>query len=180
MWARACGAGGRLAVPYYFIYATKQLHLPIESIGWVSGAYILSQNGSVLAWGLLGDRQGFRNVLGYSLLVWTSATLVMMYSGSLWPVLIGFVGLGAGQGGFELGCMNLVLEFGSREDLPMRIALAQSGEQLVSIGAPLLGAMLVETLSYHHMFWAAVVVQSAALAITMFKLTEPRRRAARA
>lgn len=178
MWARAFGAAGRLAVPYYFIYATKQLHLPVESIGWVTGAYIIAQNGSVMAWGLLGDRQGFRNVLGFSLAVWTTATIVLMYGGGVAPVLIGFLGLGAGQGGFELGCINLVLEFGSRKDLPMRIALAQSGEQLVSIGAPLLGALLVETLSYQHMFWTAVVVQSVALAITFLKLTEPRRRSA--
>ena len=58
----------------------------------------------------------------------------------------------------------------------MRIALAQSGEQAVSIAAPLVGALLVETLSYHHMFWAAVVIQSAALAVTVFKLAEPRHR----
>jgi hypothetical protein len=58
----------------------------------------------------------------------------------------------------------------------MRIALAQTGEQFVSIAAPLLGAMLVETLSYHHMFWTAVLMQSAAFAITWFKVTEPRHR----
>ena len=176
MWARALGAGGRLAVPYYAIYATQQLHLPIESIGWVTAAYIVAQNTSVMAWGLLGDRHGFRSVLGLSLLVWTGATLMLMYSAGITPVLAGFVGLGAGLGGFELGCNNLVLEFGSREDLPMRIALAQSGEQGVSIAAPLIGALLVETLSYRHMFWAAVVIQSAALLVTMFKLEEPRHR----
>jgi MFS family permease len=176
MLARSLGAGGRLAVPFYMIYATKQLHMPIESIGFATAAYVVAQNGSVMAWGLLGDRQGFRSVLGYSLAVWTGATLMLMYSAALTPVLIGFVGLGAGLGGFELSCTNLVLEFGSREDLPMRIALAQSGEQAVSIAAPLVGALLVETLSYHHMFWAAVVIQSAALVVTVFKLAEPRHR----
>jgi MFS family permease len=180
MWARALGAGGRLAVPYYAIYATQQLHLPIESIGWVTAAYVVSQNLSVMAWGLVGDRHGFRRVLGAALLIWTGATLLLMYSAGLTPVLAGFVGLGAGLGGFELACTNLVLEFGSREDLPMRIALAQSGEQGVSIAAPLVGALLVETLSYRHMFWAAVLVQSAALAVTTFKLDEPRHRAASA
>jgi MFS family permease len=175
MWARAFGAGGRMAVPFYAIYAGK-LDLPIQSIGWASSAYLFSQSMSVIPWGLLGDRQGFRNVLGYSLLTWTISTLILMHSGSIVPLLIGFVGLGAGQGGYELGTTNLVLEFGSRKDLPMRIALAQSGEQLVSIGAPLLGALLVETLSYRHMFWTAVLVQSAALAITFLKVTEPRHR----
>src|SRR5436190_12798073 len=96
MWARAFGAGGRMAVPFYAICANK-LDLPIQSIGWATGAYLFSQSLSVIPWGLLGDRQGFRNVLGYSLLTWTISTLILMHSGSLVPLLVGFVGLGAGQ-----------------------------------------------------------------------------------
>jgi MFS family permease len=177
MWARALGAGGRLAVPYYAIYAGKQIEMPLEGIGWVTAAYVVSQNASIILWGLLGDRRGFRDVLAFSLLVWTAATIALIYSGSMAGVLCGFVGLGVGAGGFELGSMNLVLEFGSREDLPMRIALAQSGEQLVSVAAPLIGALIVEMFSYRHMFWVAVLVQSAAFAVALLKVDEPRRRA---
>lgn len=177
MWARALGAGGRLGVPYYAIYASKQADLPIEGIGWVTAAYVVSQNASIILWGLLGDRRGFRDVLASSLLVWVAATLVLLHGGSLLAVMLGFVGLGIGAGGFELGSMNLVLEFGSREDLPMRIALAQTGEQLVSVAAPMLGALLVEALSYRHMFWAAVLVQLVGFVIAT-KVKEPRRRTA--
>ena len=88
----------------------------------------------------------------------------------------GFIGLGAGLGGFQMGCVNLVLEFGEREDLPMRIALAQSGEQFVSILAPLLGGALVEATSYRHLFWVAAGVQLIALLVTLARVREPRNR----
>jgi MFS family permease len=176
MWARSLGAAGVMAVPYYAIYAGKQMTLPGSVMGLLTAAYFISQTVSAVAWGLLGDRQGFRNVLALSLLTWTGSTLLLMYGGGLPALMLGFVGLGAGQGGFQLGSTNLVLEFGAREDLPMRIALAQSGEQLVSIAAPLLGAFLIGALSYRYMFWATIAVQAGALLITVWKVAEPRHR----
>ncbi len=177
MWARALGAAGRMAVPYYAIYAGKQMALSGKVMGLLTAAYFIAQTASAVLWGLLGDRRGFRSVLGWSLLTWAGSTLLLMYGGGLPALMLGFVGLGAGQGGFQLGSTNLVLEFGDREDLPMRIALAQSGEQAVAVAAPLLGGLLIATLSYRPMFWLAVLLQAAAVAIIALKLAEPRHRA---
>lgn len=176
--ARALGASGMMAVPYYVLYAGTRIDLGGAEMGWLTGAFLFSQTGSNLLWGLIADRQGFRNVLALALLIWIASTLGLMYSDSFATVAAGFIGLGAGLGGFQMGCVNLVLEFGEREDLPMRIALAQSGQQLVMILAPLLGGVLVETLSYQHLFWVAAITQSIALAVTVARVREPRRRAA--
>jgi MFS family permease len=148
-------------------------------MGFVTAAYLVSQTVSSVVWGVLGDRRGFRSVLWSSLLTWTCATVLIIYGQGLTAVLLGFVALGAGQGGFQLGSTNLVLEFGARQDLPMRIALAQSAEQLVSIAAPMLGAFLIAALSYQHMFWATVAVQGTACAVTLLRVSEPRHRALR-
>lgn len=178
VWARAVGAGGRMALPFYFVYAAAHADLPIGSIGPVTVVHVLGQGLSNVLWGLLGDRGGFRNVLALSLLTWAVATLALLFFGhGLVNVLIVFAFLGAGQCGFELACTNLVLEFGSRQDLPMRIAVAQSGEQLVQIAAPLTGGLLVAALSYDAMFWTAALLQFAALAITLLKVVDPRTRA---
>jgi MFS family permease len=176
--ARAIGAGGRMALPYYFVYADQQAELPAAGIGYVHAAYVAGQAGATVLWGLLGDRGGFRNVLALSLIAWSGSTAALMYGHGLYAVLLAFVGIGAGQAGFELSCTNLVLEFGQRQDLPMRIALAQMGEQIVQIAAPLLGGLLIEASSYHAMFWTAVAVQALAAVITVLRVKEPRRRPA--
>ncbi|MDD9938278.1 MAG: MFS transporter [Myxococcales bacterium] len=176
MLARALGASGRMAVPYYVLYAGTRIELGGAEMGWLTGAFLVSQTGSNLLWGLIADRQGFRNVLAFSLATWVGSTLLLMYSSTFAEVAAGFIGLGAGLGGFQMGCVNLVLEFGEREDLPMRIALAQSGEQFVSILAPLLGGALVEATSYRHLFWVAAGVQLIALLVTLARVREPRNR----
>jgi MFS family permease len=176
MFARALGAAGTMAVPYYAIYAGKHTALPGKLMGFVTAAYLVTQTVSSVLWGLLGDRKGFRAVLWSSLLTWTCSTVVIAYGQGLPAVLLGFIALGAGQGGFQLGSTNLVLEFGAREDLPMRIAVAQTAEQLVSVAAPMLGALLIAQSSYQHMFWATVALQGAGCALTLLRVSEPRKR----
>jgi predicted MFS family arabinose efflux permease len=102
--------------------------------------------------------------------------VVLLYATDLQFVLTGFVGLGAGLGGFQLGCGNLVLEFGKREDIPMRVAMAQTADQAVVVVAPILGSLIIETVSYAAMFWTTAGVLSLALAITVLRVQEPRHR----
>jgi hypothetical protein len=50
----------------------------------------------------------------------------------------------------------------------------------VTVVAPLLGGVLIEVLSsYEPMFVLTALIQCAALAVTMLKVEEPRRRALR-
>lgn len=176
LFARALGVTGRMSVPYYVIYCSRELGLGGAEVGWLTGAFLVAQTGSNLAWGLIADRQGFRNVLGYGLAIWIVATLVLIHAPSFFWVAIGYIALGAGLGGFQMACTNLVLEFGDVQNRPMRIALAQSAEQSISIVAPLIGGVMAEAWSYQHVFWTAAAIQLVALAITWLQVEDPRRR----
>lgn len=176
--ARSVGACGRMALPFYFVFASEKLDLPLAAIGPVHIAYVLGQGLSNVPWGMLADRGGFRNVLACALVTWAAATVGLMYGDGFSAVLVAFFVIGVGQSGFELGCTNLVLEFGARPDLPMRIALAQSGEQFVQIAAPLVGGLLIAALSYHAMFWTSAALQLVAFAIVLLKVVDPRHRTA--
>jgi MFS family permease len=176
--ARSVGSLGRMAVPYYVIYAGQIMDLPGDKLGMLTAGFLLAQTMSSMIWGELGDRRGFRDVLSWSLGIWTVATVGLTYATQMPGVLTGFVGLGAGLGGFQLACTNLVLEFGKREDIPMRVALAQTAEGLVVVVAPLLGSLLIEGISYEAMFWTAAVVQALALLISALRVQDPRVRPA--
>jgi MFS family permease len=172
--ARSIGTLGRMAVPYYVIYAGKVMHLEGGKLGALTAGFLLAQTVSSAIWGELGDRRGFRDVLAWSLGIWTVATVGLTYATTMPAVMAGFIGLGMGLGGFQLGCTNLVLEFGKREDIPMRVALAQTAETLVVIVAPLLGSALIEGISYEAMFWTAAVVQAIALVVAATRVQDPR------
>ena len=85
----------------------------------------------------------------------------------------------AGQGGFMMSSQNLVLEFGEREDLPMRIAVANSASELVGAIGPLLGGVIAMVWSYELVFGIAIGFQLAAIALVLRFVDEPRRRRSR-
>lgn len=171
--ARGLGTVGQMAVPYYVVYAGERMHLAGSHLGWFTGAFVAAQTVSNLVWGSLADRRGFRDVVAASLATWIVATAGLVYATDLPSFTVGFVGLGIGLGGFQLGSLNLVLEFGAREDLPMRIALAQTAEQAVATLAPLAGATLLAVASYPALFWTAAAAQALALVVTL-RVQDPR------
>jgi MFS family permease len=173
--ARSVGTVGQMALPYYVVYAGERMHLGGADLGWFTGAFVGAQTVSNLVWGVLADRRGFRDVMVGALATWIAATLGLLAADDFASLAVGFVGLGIGLGGFQLGSLNLVLEFGRREDLPMRIAVAQTAEQAVAALAPLAGAALVAVASYPVLFWSAAAAQALALGASL-RVEDPRRR----
>jgi MFS family permease len=174
--ARALATIGRMAVPFYVLFADERVGLSGADLGYLTAAFILSQSAGNLIWGVLADRRGFRFVFLASLGTWMVSVWFLMDTASLAHLLGVFLGIGAGLGGFQMSAQNLVLEFGSRRDLPMRIAVANSASELVAALGSLLGGVLVVTLSYVTVFWIALACQAAAVAIVLFAVDEPRRR----
>lgn len=86
------------------------------------------------------------------------------------------LGLGAGQGGFMMSSQNLVLEFGSRGNLPMRIAVANSASELLGGLGTLAGGVLASAASMVAVFWAGIAFQAAAVVWVTLFVRDPRHR----
>ena len=175
--AAALVALGGLAVPFYVLYAGHSIALSGANLGLLSTALLLSQTGTNLLWGAMADRAGSRLVFVLSIAIWAVATLLLMLVHSLLGLAIVFAGLGAGQGGFQNASQILVLEFGGRADLPMRIAVLNALTSLMAAIGPLAGGLMAEHLSYEAVFLFSILAQAVALAIMLFRVDEPRRRA---
>lgn len=177
--ARGLGISGLMAQPYFVLYAARQLDVSKGLLlALLTPTFMLSQTIANLLWGLIADRRGFRDVLLLALATWIGATLLALWADDLALFIAAFAGLGMAFGGFQLATTSLVLEFGRRQDLPMRIAIAQSGEQLVAVLAPLAGGLIAQHVSYAGLFWASAAAQTLALALTAIKVPEPRRQRA--
>jgi MFS family permease len=167
---------GALAVPFYVLYAGKSVALSGANLGLLSTAMLVSQTGTNLVWGALADRAGSRIVFLLAEALWAVSTVMLMGVHDIVGLAIVFAGLGAGQGGFQNASQILVLEFGSRADLPMRIAVLNALVSLMAAIGPLAGGIMAEQFSYEAVFWFSVIVQAAAVAIILWRVDEPRRR----
>ena len=176
---------GRMAVPFYILYVGDVIGVMNEAgrsmptgqaIGVLSTAFIIANSVTNFGWGLLGDRTGFRLVFLASLGVWIAGAAAILVARDLTGFTLCFLAVGAGMGGFQMAAQNMALEFGSRADLPVRIALANSAQEFVGFIGPLLGGVIAVTYSKESLFVIAIGFQLSAVLMVLAYVDEPRHR----
>jgi MFS family permease len=165
---------GRIALPFYVLYVGQTIRLGGGELGLLSLAFLGADTLSNLVWGYTGDKTGFRQVLLVSLMIWVAATVLLMTVHTAPAIALAFFGLGAAQSGYQMSAQTMVLEFGLRDDLPMRLGLSTTAEGLIATVAPLAGGVVADQLGFQAVFIASLVFLIAALAV-LPGMQEPRR-----
>jgi MFS family permease len=177
-FARALGALGTAAVPFYILHVGKFVGLTGDSaaaLGYFSLAFLLPQTISNLVWGKIADVSGYRLVFLLSVGLWCLSTVLLIFSTTMPLFLIAFCGLGSGLAGYQVASQNFVLEFGEPHELPMLIAVSDTASHVTMVIGPLLGGLPATQLDYVYVFWLAVGFKVIAI-FTVSRLQEPRRR----
>lgn len=174
--AQGLTIAGRIAAPFYVIVASKQMPLDGYTIGVLSVAFLGADTASNLLWGQMGDRLGFRSTFVLSTAVWIASLILLVSATVPWMVVVAFCGLGAASSGYMMSSSTMVLEFGAREDTPMRIALGTTVEGTIAAIGPLLGGIIVETAGPRVLMELALGFLVAALLVLIFRVREPRNR----
>jgi MFS family permease len=169
----------RIATPFYILYVGKVVGADGATLGLLSFAFLGADTLSNLVWGYLGDKAGFRLVLLLSIAAWIAATVVLMNVHALPMIFVAFFGLGAAQAGYMMAAQTMILEFGSRDDLPMRIAVSATAESITATLGPRVGGKLADVLGYNIVFGASLGFLASALVILLVAVSEPRRRLGR-
>ncbi|THD79462.1 MAG: MFS transporter [Phenylobacterium sp.] len=169
----------RIATPFYILYVGQKLHVHGAAetgalIGLTSLALLGADTVSNIPWGYLGDKTGFRLVLLLSVLMWAAATVLVMAVDSRMGIFIAFCGFGAAQAGYMMAAQTMILEFGSREELPMRIAVSATAESITATLGPLIGGGLADLLGYDVVFGISLGFLAAALVVLLTLVKEPR------
>jgi len=167
-------SSARIATPFYILYVGASMHMTGKLLGALSMAYIGADALSNLVWGYLGDKTGFRLVLMFSLLAWAASTVLLLEVHTTWAVFLAFFGLGAGQAGYNMSAQTMILEFGARDDLPMRIAVSATAESITATLAPLVGGQIADFLGYNTVFGLSIGVLAAGLLLLVTAVKEPR------
>ena len=174
--ARALGRMGQMSLPFCILYAKDQIAIDGGDLGLITAAWQLANTTTGLIWGAVADRTGFRLIFLVSMGIWMISIAWLMTIASFQALLGVFVGIGIGMGGFQMAVQNLVLEFGGREDLPLRIALANSTAEMVGVIGPITGGLIAVWFSYLPVFWLALGFQALSLMVMLFRVKEPRHR----
>jgi MFS family permease len=164
----------RIATPFYIIYVSSSMKLDGKTLGLLSLAFLGADTLSNLVWGYLGDKTGFRLVLLFSLTAWVAATVLLMLNHHPWAIFLAFFGLGAAQSGYMMAAQTMILEFGSRAEMPMRIAISSTAEGIMASLGPLVGGFVADHLGYNVVFGASIGFLSAGIIILMLLVKEPR------
>lgn len=176
MIAQTCATAGRIAAPFYILFARHIMPLTGANIGLQSLVLLLGDSVSNIVWGLLGDRLGFRASFIGSMALWIGATAVLLIAGDSTMVLVALAGLGAAQAGFNMSSQTMVLEFGARQDIAMRLGLSQTAQGLMNTLGPLVGGLIAVTAGYRPVFFTSMAFEAIALLLLLTVVDEPRYR----
>jgi MFS family permease len=176
MIAQTCATVGRIGVPFYVLLVRHIMPLTGATIGLESLVLLEGDSLSNLVWGLIGDRLGFRASFIGAMALWIAATVVLLFAGTPLMVLVAFFGLGAAQAGFQMSSQTMVLEFGAREDIAMRLGLSQTAQGLMNAIGPVIGGVIAVAAGYRPVFVISIVFEAIALALLIFIVDEPRYR----
>ena len=169
----------RIATPFYILYVTQKLHLHggVEmgaALGLLSTAFMLGDTLSNMVWGSLGDKFGFRLVLLLAIITWAAATVLLMEFSPMAMIAASFFGLGAAQAGYQMSAQTMILEFGDRDDLPMRIAVSATAESITATLGPLIGGGLADLMGYDVVFGISLGFLALGLMLLLVAVKEPR------
>jgi len=184
MIAQTCATAGRIGAPFYILFAAHVMpitgHGGGANLGLLASVLFGGDSFSNLIWGTIGDRFGFRASFVGAMALWIVSTLLLLLAHSEAPVVIAFIGLGAAQAGFQMSSQTMVLEFGARDDVPMRLGLSQTAQGVMNTAGPFVGGVIATFAGYVPVFILSMVFEALALGLLIFIVDEPRYRNRRA
>ena len=172
--AQVLTIAARAASPFYVLYIGQMIPMNGQLIGLLSLAFLGSDTVSNLVWGRLGDRTGFRLVFIFSSVVWIMGVILLMTATTLPMVVMAYIFFGAAMSGYQMASTTIVLEFGERQDIPMRLALSTTAEGAVSTVGLLSAGLVAAVLGYGSLLWIALASLTAGLAVILFAVRDPR------
>ena len=174
--ARAFGSFGRMALPFYVLYAGTRMDIDGLILGILTTVWMITSSTANLLWGLIADRYGYRLVMIITLTIWTLSHIQLLYVETLNGMILFFVLMGIPSGGFNQSGQNMVLEFGRNQDIPIRLAASGSAVNLIGAIGPLVGGAIASLYSYEALFITTIMLQFIGLIGLVRYVPEPRQR----
>ncbi len=134
------------------------LHADVNSVVWVTSAYLLAYAVPVLITGRLGDRFGPKNIYMIGLTIFTLASLWCGLTGSIEMLIVARVVQGLGAALMTPQTMAVITRIFPSERRGQAMALWGATAGVATLVGPILGGVLVDTLGWEWIFFINVPV----------------------
>lgn len=169
------GSFGRMAMPFYILFAGTRMHISGAMLGALTTMWMLTSTATNLVWGNVADRHGYRIVMLLTIAIWSLAHLELLLADGVIGILAFFVMIGTAVGGFNQARQNLVLELGAEENVPLRVAASNMAVNAIGTFGPILGGVIATLVGHAAIFIICIIMQVFALVVLVGWVPEPRR-----
>lgn len=131
----------------------------IEYMGWIVAVFLLGMAVATPLWSKLGERIGNKKVYQISTTLFALGSIFQALSGNIYVFLIARIFMGIGAGG--MNTIPFIIYADLYEDLKQRakiIGFATASFSIASIIGPLIGGWIVDTFSWHWVFYINVPI----------------------
>ncbi|MDO7867932.1 DHA2 family efflux MFS transporter permease subunit [Nocardioides jiangxiensis] len=136
----------------------EDLHAEVNSVVWVTSAYLLAYAVPVLITGRLGDRFGPKNLYMIGLAVFTAASLWCGLAGSVESLVVARIVQGLGASMITPQTMAIITRIFPAERRGQATALWGATAGVALLVGPLLGGVLIDSLDWSWIFFVNVPV----------------------
>lgn len=130
----------------------RELHADVAAAQWVIDAYLLVLSALILAGGALGDRLGRVRIFGLGVVVFAAASVWCGVAPSPMQLIAARTLQGAGAALLVPGSLAIIAATFPKEERGRAIGTWSSLTSLAIIAGPLLGGVLVQTISWRAVF----------------------------
>jgi MFS family permease len=143
----------------------RDFHTSTSDAQWIADAYLLVLSALILAGGSLGDRLGHVRVFGAGVALFALASLWCGAAGSTTQLIAARALQGAGAAMLVPGSLAIIAATFPREERGRAIGTWSSLTALAIIAGPLLGGVLVQTISWRAVFLINLPIAAVVLLI---------------
>jgi len=140
----------------------RDLHTTVAGAQWVIDSYLLVLSALILAGGALGDRMGRVRIFGSGVALFAAASIWCGLAPSASQLILARALQGAGAALLVPGSLAIIAAAFPREERGRAIGTWSSLTSLAIIAGPLLGGVLVQTIS-----WRAIFLINAPIAVVV-------------
>jgi EmrB/QacA subfamily drug resistance transporter len=145
----------------------EDLHAEVNSVVWVTSAYLLAYAVPVLITGRLGDRYGQKQVYLVGLVLFTLSSLACGLTGSVEGLIIARIAQGLGAGLMTPQTMAIITRIFPAERRGQATSLWGATAGVAVLVGPLLGGILVDSLGWEWIFFINIPIGIVAFALAV-------------
>jgi MFS family permease len=163
-----------MAFAFYTVYAVRHYGMSEGTAGVMTGVLMAVQIAANPLMGWLGDRWSHRSVMGIGLLASALSAIIAWRAPAIGWFYLVFILAGIANVGVWTLAITMTLDFGSPEEMPTYIGLANTLVAPSAMLAPLFGGWLADQQGYQSTFLASALGGLLTAIVVFFLLKDTR------